>query len=191
VHPFGDSGDSVFGTDVRGLALTPEGDLWMGDRRALYFMPERSAGPMADFFQPIGIPGRPVNSVIDVFPGVDDFTYGIALDANGGVYVASFGNGLAYLAPGSYVATYFTAANTLPSNDLTDVVVDRNGDVWIGTHGAGIARYTPSAATFTYYTVKSGLPSGNIRRITLDPFRNDARVLYIATDNGIAIYAGP
>ena len=191
VHPFGDGGDAIFGTDVRGLALTPEGDLWMGDRRALYFMPERSAGPMADFFQPIGIPGRPVNSVIDVFPGVDDFTYGIALDANGGVYVASFGNGLAYLAPGSYVATYFTAANTLPSNDLTDVVVDRNGDVWIGTHGAGIARYTPSAATFTYYTAKSGLPSGNIRRLSLDPFRTDARVLYIATDNGIAIYAGP
>lgn len=191
VHPFGDSGDSVFGTDVRGLALTPEGDLWMGDRRALYFMPERSLGPQTDFFQSVGIPGRPEGSTIDVFPGVDDFTYGIALDANGGIYVASFGNGLAYLAPGSYAPTYFTAADTLPSNDLTDVVVDRDGDVWIGTHGAGIARYSPSAATFTYYTAKSGLPSGNIRRISIDPFRTDARVLYIATDNGIAIYAGP
>jgi hypothetical protein len=189
VHPFGD--DQVFGTDVRGLALTADGDLWMGDRRALYFMPERSVGQDADFFQPVGVPGRPEGSSIDVFPGVDDFTYGIALDANGGIWVASFGNGLAYLAPGSYTATYFTAADTLPSNDLTDVAVDRDGDVWIGTHGAGIARYSPSAATFTYYTAKSGLPSGNIRRITVDPFRTDARVVYVATDNGIAIYAGP
>jgi hypothetical protein len=191
VHPFGDSGDTVFGTDVRGLALTPEGDLWMGDRRALYFMPERSLGPQTDFFQSVGIPGRPNGSVIDVFPGVDDFTSGIALDANGGIYVASNGNGLAYLAPGSYAPTYFTAADVLPANDLTDVAVDRDGDVWIASHGNGLARYSPSAATFTYYTSKSGLPSDHIRRISLDPFRTDARVLYIATDNGIAVYAGP
>src|SRR5262249_34656699 len=101
------------------------------------------------------------------------------------------GNGLAYLAPGSYAPTYFTADDTLPSNQLTDVVVDRDGDVWIGTHGAGIARYSPSAATFTYYTSKSGLPSDNIRRISIDPFRTDPRVLYIAPANGIAVYAGP
>ena len=191
IHPFSADQSDVYGGDVHGLAITPEGDLWMGDRKAVYFLPQMSIAPDADFFQPVGVPGRPDGSVIDVFPGTDDFTMGIALDASGGIFVASFGNGLAYLSPGSYAATYWTVADFLPTNGLTGVDIDRNGEVWIGTKGAGVVRYTPSTHVFTYYTAKSGLPSDNIRQVFVDRYGSGPRVVLFATDNGLAVYTGP
>ena len=62
-----------------------------------------------------------------------------------GIYVASYGNGLAYLAPGNYAPTYWSAADKLPQNYLTGVVVDPTGDVWIATASAGVVRYQPSS----------------------------------------------
>ena len=79
--------------------VTPEGDLWMGDADVISFMPQRSAGANADFFQHVAIPGQPNASSLDVFPGVADNTFGLAIDSARGLYVASYGNGLAYLAP--------------------------------------------------------------------------------------------
>jgi hypothetical protein len=191
VHPFSPDGDVVYGGDVRGLAVTPEGDLWIGDKKALYFLPQGSAGSSADLFQLIGVPGRPDLTALDVFPGVDDQTSAIALDGQGGLYVASMANGLAYLAPGSYAPTIWTQADALPSSSLTGVAVDGAGDVWIATHNAGVVRYTPSANRFVSITTDAGLPSNKIRALALDRYGSGPRTLYVATENGIAVYDGP
>lgn len=191
VHGFFNGGTQPGGRDVRALAITAAGDLWMGDADVLSFMPQRSVGANADFFQPVVIPGQPNASTLDVFPGVVDNTFGLALDAAGGIYVASHGNGLAYLAPGNYAPTYWAAADKLPSNYLTSVAVDNVGDVWVGAETAGVARYRPSTKSWTYYTSSSGLPSNNIRAIYVDKYAPSGRTVWFATDNGVAGYAGP
>jgi hypothetical protein len=191
IHGFFNGGTQPGGRDVHALAITPEGDLWMGDADVISFVPQRSAGPNADFFQPVAIPGQPNASALDVFPGVTDNTYGLALDKSGGIYVASYGNGLAYLAPGNYAPTYWSAADKLPQNYLTGVVVEDSGDVWIATANAGVVRYQPSTATWVYYTTASGLPSNDIRAVYLDKYAASGRGIYFATDNGAAVYTGP
>lgn len=191
VHGFFNGGTQPGGRDVRALAITAAGDLWMGDADVISFMAQRSAGPNADFFQPVAIPGQPNASTLDVFPGVVDNTFGLAIDAAGGLYVASNGNGLAYLAPGTYAPTYWSASDKLPSNYLTSVAVDGAGDVWIGAQTAGVARYRPATKSWTYYTTASGLPSNDIRAIYVDKYASSGRALYFATDNGIAVYTGP
>src|SRR5262249_19892485 len=80
-HPF-DADGNAYGTDVRGLAVTPEGDLWIGDKKVLYFMPMLSSGPDAWLTgQPMGLPGHLDGRVLDVFPGVLDYIWAIGLDS--------------------------------------------------------------------------------------------------------------
>ncbi|HEX9104357.1 MAG TPA: hypothetical protein VF997_19235, partial [Polyangia bacterium] len=191
IHGFFDGGAQPGGRDVRALLITPEGDLWMGDADVISFVPQRSAGANADFFQPVAIPGQPGASALDVFPGVADNTFGLAMDKARGLYVASYGNGLAHLAANSYAPTYWSAADKLPQNYLTGVVVDGSGDVWIGTDSAGVVRYQPSSQTWVYYTTASGLPSNNIRGLYLDKYAPSGRGLYFATAAGVAVYTGP
>ena len=57
VHGFFNGGTQPAGRDVHALAITPEGDLWMGDADVISFMPQRSLGPNADFFQTRRHPG--------------------------------------------------------------------------------------------------------------------------------------
>jgi hypothetical protein len=182
---------NIEGRDIKAIAVTPEGDLWVGDADSLWFMPQRSVGANADFFQNPVIPGQGA-AYLDVFPGQTDNIDGVDLDGAGGIYVASSSNGLVYLAPSTYAPTYWSAADKLPQDTLRSVAVDQAGDVWIGTQSAGVVRYTPSSGTWSYYTqAGSGLPSNDIRAIHVDKYAASGRTVYFATDNGIAIYTGP
>jgi hypothetical protein len=190
VHPFMNGGTVPGGRDIRAITITPEGDLWVGDADAVWFLPQRSVGPFTDFFTPQPqIPGQTA-SYLDVFPGKADQVYGIDVDAAGGVWVASYGNGLAYLAPGTYAPTYYSTADVLPQNQVSGVAVDALGDVWLGTRQQGVARFTPSTQTWSYYTEASGLPSSWVRAVHADK-NASGRAVYFATAGGVALYTGP
>jgi hypothetical protein len=188
VHPFTSDGSSVLGRDIRAIALTSAGDLWVGDADSLWFFPQLAAGANGDFFQSFGIPGKPGTTSLDVFAGVNDDIYGVGVDRSGGLWIASFGHGLAYLAPNSYAPTYWTTANGLPQNNLTGLAIDRNGDVWIGTNSGGAARYSPSTQAWDHLTTATGLPSNNIRSVSVDRFSGNGVWVWFATDNGVAVY---
>jgi len=173
--PFG-----CWGGDVKGLAISPLGDVWAGDEHFVSLLPQRSLGAFTDFFQSFTVG-------IDVFPAVNDEVSALAVDGAGGVWVASFGNGLAYLQPMTHVASYFDRARELPQNRLTAVLVDGDGSVWVGTDSAGIARNTKSG--WLYYTFASGLPADEITSLAVDRNARPRRI-YIGTTSGVAVYSG-
>jgi hypothetical protein len=177
--------DGCWDGDVWGLTRTTAGDIWAGDRHFVQLLKQRSIGAHAGLFDAQAT----WLAAIDVFPGVRDEVHGLAVDDAGGLYVASEGNGLAYLAPKSYAPSYWTAADHLPMNRLHGVVVDSAGDVWMGSAGGGLARLTPASGAWTYYGSSSGLPSDNINAVTLDGYGN-GRKLLIATANGLVVYSG-
>ena len=78
IHGFFNGGTQPGGARRARARHHHEGDLWMGDADVISFVPQRSAGANADFFQPVAIPGQPNASALDVFPGVTDNTYGLA-----------------------------------------------------------------------------------------------------------------
>jgi hypothetical protein len=166
--------------DVWGLAFSPEGDVWAGDRHFVQLLPQGSLGSSA------GLTDADFKVGIDVFPGVRDEVHGLAVDGAGGVWVASDGNGLAYLQPGSWTPTYWSMATTLPLDYLHGAVIDREGDLWVGTDGAGVARYHADGNRWTYYTQASGLPDDRINTLYLDPSAGTSRI-YIATRGGVAV----
>ena len=170
----------VGGDDVRALAISPSGDVWQGDRDFVTLLPQRSKGPNTGFFDYDFTVG------LDVFPNVRDEVWGLAVDSQDGVWVASYGNGLAYLSPATHAATFWSSASTLPQNHLTSVALDGKGNLWVGTDSAGIARLNPANGQWIYYTQSSGLPSNDIRTVYWDKYASTGK-MYIATDYGIAI----
>ncbi|MFI5290665.1 MAG: two-component regulator propeller domain-containing protein [Polyangia bacterium] len=173
--------DTAIGSaDVKGLALTADGDLWAGDRDFVALLPQRSKGPTTGFFDDNFTIG------LDVFPQVRDEVDGLAVDAAGGLYVASDGNGLAYLKPATYAPVYWSSATTLPQNHLHAVAIDRGGTVWVGTNNGGVARLAPATSAWTYYTQASGLPSDRVHALYFDKLTSAGK-MYLATDNGVAI----
>lgn len=169
--------------DVWGLAITPQGDLWAGDRHFAQLLPQ--GRPDAH----LGIGGtNQFKAGVDAFPGVLDENHGLAVDVAGGVWVASDGNGLAYLTPDTWTPMYWSAATTLPLDHLRGTTLDREGDLWVGTNGGGVARYHAPTNHWSYYTTESGLPSDTINTVYLDQFTKTSSRLFIATDNGITVY---
>jgi hypothetical protein len=173
--------DGCWDGDVWGLALSPKGDVWAGDRHFVQLLTQGSLGPKA------GLMDGQFAAGIDVFPGVRDEVRGLAVDVAGGVWVSSDGNGLAYLHPDSWTPIYWSSATTLPLDYLRGAVIDREGDLWIGTDGAGIARYHGLTNTWTYYTAASGLPDDFINTIYLDQFSQTNRI-FVATQKGVTIF---
>jgi hypothetical protein len=171
--------------DVRGLAITSDGDVWAGDRHFVQLLPQRSHGPFSDFFQGFA-------DAIDVWPGTRDEVDGLAVDAAGGVYVASDGNGLAYLAPATHTpAAYWSALDRLPVDNLRGVVLDQHGDAWIGTQGHGVVRYRPASSAWAYFaSVDDGLPSPDVNTVNFDALTGQHQLL-IATSAGLGIYVIP
>jgi hypothetical protein len=169
--------------EVWGVAMTPKGDVWAGDRHFVQMLPQGSIGPTAGLFT------APISVGVDVFPGVRDEVHGLAVDSAGGVWVASDGNGLAYLAPGTWKPTYWSAATGLPKNHLRGAALDPAGDLWLGTDGAGVARFNPTTTQWTYYTSASGLAADGINTVYVDQFAKTRRI-FIATKNGVTLYEG-
>jgi Two component regulator propeller len=186
-HYYGcDSSGAQFGCwdgDVWGLAMSPQGDVWAGDRHFVQLLQQRSLGPNTGLMEG----GFEVG--IDVFPGLRDEVHGLAVDAAGGVWVASDGNGLAYLTPDTREPTYWSAATTLPKNHLRGAALDPDGDLWIGTDGAGVSRYNVKDNHWTYYTAASGLADDRVNTVYVDQFSRTRRI-FVATHNGVTAYQG-
>lgn len=186
-HYYGcDSSGEQFGCwdgDVWGLAMSPTGDVWAGDRHFVQLLSQGSLGPNG------GLMDGSFVTHVDVFPGLRDEVHGLAVDAAGGVWVASDGNGLAYLTPDGLTPMYWSAATTLPKNHLHGAAIDRGGDLWIGTDGAGVARYNATDDRWTYYTAASGLPDDSVNTVYVDQFAPAHRV-FIATHKGVTVYEG-
>jgi hypothetical protein len=170
--------------DVWGLAISPQGDVWAGDRHFVQLLQQGSLGPDASLMGGHFVVG------IDVFPSLRDEVHGLAVDSAGGVWVASDGNGLAYLQPNSWAPIYWSADTTLPQNHLRGVGIDGHGDLWIGTTEAGVARYDATQNRWTYYDHSSGLADDAVNTIYVDQF-DPTRRLFIATRNGVTVFASP
>jgi hypothetical protein len=172
--------DTVGGGDVKGLTFTSQGDIYQGDRDFVTLLLQRSSGPNTGLFD------HDFTWGLDVFPNTRDEVIGLAADVGDGLYVASDGNGMAYLAPVTHAAQYWSTATTLPQNHLRGVAVDGNGDVWIATATAGMARFKPSSNQWIYYTAGSGLPSSTMHAVYYDRLTSSGKI-YLATSNGVAV----
>src|SRR5690606_41590555 len=133
-------GNSLFTGDFRGIAVAPDGNVWVGGAartgRILY-------AEGGNFWAPI-VPELDVwPEGIALDPEGHDWVMALAADEAGGLWVGSFGNGLAYrAADGSFL--YLTTANGLLDDRIRDLALDPDGRPW-DANAAGLVR--PSGGT--------------------------------------------
>lgn len=87
-----------------------------------------------------------LENVVTPSPSSQGAVHPIALDAEGGVWLAT-GGGLFHRRPNGSVEVFTVDNSPLLSNDVHSVIVDKvTGDVWIGTV-LGLNRYNPTASS--------------------------------------------
>jgi ligand-binding sensor domain-containing protein/signal transduction histidine kinase len=74
--------------------------------------------------------------------------------------------------------------NSLPGNDIREIVPDGRGNLWIATHDGGLCRFNLQENRFTYFTTDQGGPGDRLPNNTIRSMIQDGRLLWIATENG-------
>jgi len=143
---------SLAGHQVSKLLLDRRGRLWVGMRDAGVDLLADPAG--AERRRPAAPEGfihfqhdpRDPDSL-----GHDE-VWGLAEDAGGGIWVATYGGGLDLIDPETRTVRHHrqrpAEPGGLPTDLLTEVLVDRSGTLWIGTNGAGVLRFDAGSRTF-------------------------------------------
>ncbi len=117
----------------------------------------------------------------------NDFIFDVAEAADGSLWLATNGGGLANLDRKSGVVRSWhhdaADAGSIGSNIVRVLHVDTDGIVWIGTRGAGLNRFDPAKEQFTKVDLGDADTSGSIFAIT--PAANG--VLWVGGDHGLTI----
>lgn len=184
-HPATNNEDgSLLAGDFRGLAVTPSGNVWLGgdERTALLHYADEGGQFWAE-----------MNPVVDVFPpgialvpGDQDWVMDLINDGAGGIWVASFGNGLAHMAAdGTW--SYLNSGQGLPDDRVVALALDPDGSLWIATD-SGVLRLRDGR----FVQEINGLDglAGSVLNLRVDSDSSPRRVL-IGTSAGVGIYDGP
>lgn len=118
-----------------------------------------------------------------------DYIYDIAEDANGNLWIASNGGGLAFMDRASKSFTNYrhvANSNTGPTSDvIRTLLVDNNGSIWLGTRGAGLDRFDAKDGTFSNFRFGSSEdPSRDVNEI-FALHLDRSGVMWIGTNNGL------
>jgi ligand-binding sensor domain-containing protein len=86
-----------------------------------------------------------------------DFIYDLAEDADGNLWIATNGGGLAIMDRKSQQISSYrhdaADASSIAGNVVRAVMIDAAGSIWVGTRGAGVDRLDPVSGEFTHYSL--------------------------------------
>jgi ligand-binding sensor domain-containing protein/two-component sensor histidine kinase len=77
-------------------------------------------------------------------------------DEEGGIWVATWGNGLTKFNPSSGLLRNFTDRDGLPSSYVKGILRDDHGNLWISTEN-GLSNFNPRTGMFRNYDISDGL----------------------------------
>jgi len=162
-----------------GLALTPEGDLWMAGRYGVGLQtwnpqPHANGSGWVDGSFKAAFTTYTDDHSLDVAWGYKEYNMGAGVTSDGTVWLASSSNGLT-----SYKDSRFQHWPQVPSS-LSDLQADPDDTLWI-VSGGQLLRFNPKDGTVQTFAGVSG-----VQRISIDATVTP-RALYATTANGLAV----
>ncbi len=113
--------------------------------------------------------------------------FALCADPQGGVWIGSFGGGLAYYDPASdQIRTYShdpDDSTSLSSANVGAVFVDRQGTLWVGTLDGGLNRFDRATGTWMHYRCDEHDPTTISSDYVRCVYEDDRGRLWIGTDN--------
>ncbi|MDJ0812996.1 MAG: two-component regulator propeller domain-containing protein [Woeseiaceae bacterium] len=116
----------------------------------------------------------------------NDFIFDVAEDADGNLWIATNGGGLAMLdrESGAFVSYRHDAndAGSIGSNVVRRVLVDEDGSIWAGTRGAGLSRLDRDSGRFDHHRFETEAGPDNIFVLA----KAADGVLWVGGDHGLS-----
>jgi hypothetical protein len=191
VHPevtyhFPDGSSYLKLGEFYGLAVTPEGHLWMAGGYGVGLQPFNSAPHFK------WVDGRMIhvfttytdNHTLDVTAGYREDERGAALSPDGTLWLASMTHGLSSFGPKqtNYGAIqHWQSTPGLPTSGLMDVKADPDGTLWLLTIDGQLLRFDPQSGQVTPWP---GVSSAT--RLHMDDTVTP-RALYVSMEGGLAV----
>ncbi len=117
-----------------------------------------------------------------------DFIYDLAEDADGNLWIATNGGGLARLAPGdTRFESYRAGADKggLSSNVVRRILVDADGSLWLGTRGAGLDRLDPKTGAVERHRFDFDTAGDASANEIYALYRDAAGALWVGSNRGL------
>ncbi len=153
----------AFGKPIRTRVILPFSDdeFFVGTESGLYLLNIKT-GKTLNFRKSLNNP----------YAIGDNAIYTLTKDAEGGVWIGTYFQGLSYL-PNEYASfeKFFDqgVANGIKGNAIREITGDKYGNIWIGTEDAGLNKYDPSTGLFCHFEPDMGSISGqNLHGLMVD-----------------------
>ena len=118
-----------------------------------------------------------------------DYIYDIAEDADGHLWIATNGGGLARMNHASGTFTTFRHdpedSKSVSSNAIRKLLVDTDGSIWLGTIGAGIDRFDPQQGVIAHYRFGNPEDPSKDTNEIFALHRDPGGMLWIGTNDGL------
>lgn len=152
--------------DIRSIFEDKNGIMWIGSSNGIYQI------------------DRDTKKIIKHINIPENLVRGVIADAQGRIWVGTFGSGLfLYTAELKPIAT-FNTANGFASNTINFIYEDKKHQIWIAT-GDGLACFPPnSTSDYQLYQRADGLDNTHIHAITEDNSGN----IWFSTNNNIICF---
>lgn len=174
-------------TEIGGTALTSESipALTVAEDNSLYVGGVRKINRISPDRQ--SMREYTLNPPITYGPNVGQVR-SLAIDAQGQVWVATAGMGVAIFDPKTESFDYLLHdplnSNSLLHNSVRSIMHDDQGRVWLGTYGSGISRLDPKTGKFDQFVnVPDDLSSLRVN-IILDILQDSQGTVWVALDQG-------
>jgi len=174
-----DEGDTLpKETMIATLKLDGKGRLWAGGGGVIFNIDASGQLNAFDSDHPLGQASR------------GGAIWDIDEDPDGGLWFASYGQGLLHFHPETMQLRQFHPDPSMPQSlaepNLMAVHVDRSGLIWVGSHSQGAQRLNPRAIAFGHFghhpTSEDSLPHPDVWNI--EPASEET--FWVATQNGLA-----
>jgi ligand-binding sensor domain-containing protein len=137
-------------TEIVSIAENPDGSLWLASPRGLLKYSKAQVEAKA------------------LLPrGTDAKTYRVLVDRDGGLWIATLGQGLFHIGAGRIER--MTRSDGLSSDRVLALFEDREGNIWVGTQN-GIDRFREYK--IAHWSTREGLPGDNVGAVLGEPDGN-------------------
>jgi hypothetical protein len=167
-----------------GLAITPEGHLWMAGRYGVGLQPWNPV-PHFKWVDGTFIWAFTIwsgNHAMDVPANYEEDDSGIAVTPDGTVWISSFNRGLVSWQPSTNnYGTLAPVRNPSVPASIQDLAADLDGSLWMIDANKNLLRYTPSTGNVQAWPGISGA-----NRVVIDA-TVVPRAVWVSTDGGLAL----
>ena len=142
-------------------------DLWIGATNGLFRFT-----PTTGQFQNLSNQSGTMDTAVTV----------IHQDADGILWLGTWGQGLIRFDPASQTSRHYQSAEGLPGSIVLGILSDAAGDLWLSTNN-GLTRFNPGTEEFRTYDTEDGLAADDFAQGAY--WQNEQGEMFLGIENGI------